>query len=93
VIGGDDRCAAAEPAERLAEREMKIERKIARLDVVRGNGIGDVIAFRLLGKMRGRRIRRVPRSGDVVLLDQVQIDFQCFAHVCEMVGRGSGRAP
>src|SRR5262245_41310144 len=66
----DDGVTAAIPAERLAERHMKVEREIARLFIIRDQFLGQLRPGDLVRKLRGRRVRGVARSGDVVFPDE-----------------------
>ena len=69
AILGDDVGASAEPAEISAERQMKIERKrsvtlgwgVVGLDVGQQRLPGDLFI-----KVRGCRIRSIPRARDIV---------------------------
>src|SRR5258708_7585763 len=67
VVEGDHGSAAAEPAERLAEGDVEIERKVALGLVVFEDTIGKVGPGQGIGELGGRRIGRVSRAGHVVL--------------------------
>ena len=76
VVERDDGGAAAKPAERLAERDVKINRKVAGRPVVRLDFFGQLRPRDRVGEFRGGRIAGVTRPGHVVFLHQIQINFQ-----------------
>src|SRR5437870_4952132 len=83
VVEGNDCGAATKPAERLAERDMKIEREVAFAAIVLEDSLGEVRPCQGIGKLRGRGIRRVAWPGDVIFLDQIKIDFE-HAHLAPL---------
>src|SRR5215471_7689784 len=76
VVKRDDRRAATKPAKRFAERDVTIEREIALSAVVLENSLSEVGPCQSIGKFGGRRVRCVTRTGDVVFLDEVEVDFE-----------------
>ena len=75
VAPGDDRVAAAVPAERLAERQMEIERdRTGPGPVVVADRILQGPVVHRVRETVGRRIGRVPRSGDGVLADEPEVE-------------------
>ena len=79
MIFGDDRRAAAKPAERLAKRDVEIERQIPLRLVVRRNFFREGRPGEGVREFRRGRITRVTRPRHVIFFDQVQVDVQ-LAH-------------
>src|SRR5664279_1493182 len=76
VIERDDGGTAAKPAERFAERDVKINREVARRAVVVLDLGGKLIPRHGIGELGGGRIAGVARPGHVVFLHQIQIYFE-----------------
>ena len=75
LVGGDDRGAAAIPAKRATEREVKIERKVFRRFSVLPNPLHDFLTP-YFGKMRRRGIGGIARRRYIVLPDEIEVDLQ-----------------
>ena len=72
---GDDGVAAAEPAPRLAKREVKIQRDRTRAGrVVLLDRLDHPRTVEIDGELRRRRIRRVARSGHRVFANEIQVE-------------------
>ena len=76
MICGDDRGATAEPAERFAERDVKINRKIAWRLIVGFNLFGKLLPRHITGELGRRRIAGVTRPGHVIFFYQIEIYVQ-----------------
>lgn len=75
MIAGDDRGAAAEPAERLAKRQVEIEGKRQGAIAVGTLQMVEQRARRIeIPELHRRRIRRVARRRDVVFADKIEVD-------------------
>ncbi|MEJ0090161.1 MAG: hypothetical protein WDM80_10500 [Limisphaerales bacterium] len=79
VVGGDDRGAAAEPAERLAEWNVKINRKIARTEIIIFDLLRKLLPCHSFAELGRRRIAGVTRPGHVIFFYQIQIYTQRFS--------------
>ena len=76
ALQGDDSRAAAEPAERLAERKVEIEgERASGVLVVPADGFDQRLRRRRVRKLRRGRIGRIPRTWNVVLSDQCEVEF------------------
>ena len=78
VIRGDDRGAAAEPAERFAERDVKVNREVARRLIVALDFFRELFLRHGVGELGCRRIAGVTRPSHVVFLHQIEIYVQSF---------------
>ena len=78
LLLGDDRRAAAIPAEALAERDVKVEGHISFRAVVREDFIDQSAPRGFLGESCGRRIRCVARAGNVVFTDEIEVERRGF---------------
>ncbi len=77
-VRGDDLVACAVVADRVAERQVHVQRERLRgCRVVAGGQRVDVVGGREAGvEAIGGRVRRVARAEAVVLADQVRIEAQ-----------------
>ena len=76
MVGRDDGGAAAEPAETLAEWDMKIDRKVALRPVV---GLDPCIQLHPVDRIAefcGWRITGISRACDIIFFHQLEIDMQ-----------------
>src|SRR5260221_7742797 len=76
VIGGDDGGATTEPAERFAERDVEINREVARRAVVVLNLCRKLFPRHGVREFGRGRIAGVARPGHVVFFHQIQIYVQ-----------------
>jgi hypothetical protein len=75
MVERDDGGAAAKPAERFAERDVKIQGQVAGAAVVGLHARGDLGPGHRVGKLCRGRIAGVTRAGHVVFLHQFKIDL------------------
>ena len=78
MIQRDDRGAAAEPAKRFTERNVKINREVARCAVVVLDLRGELLPRHGVGEPGRGRIAGVTRPGHIVFFHQLKIDVQRF---------------
>ena len=69
VLRRDDGGAAAIPAKRLTKRNVEIERKIPIALLIFRDGIRQLGPGHFVMELSGRRVRGVPRAGDIVFFD------------------------
>ena len=68
--------ATAIPAERLAERQVEIKRDITLGFVVGANFLQHAFRRHLIAELSRRRIRRVPRAGNAVFLNETEVEVE-----------------
>ena len=76
MVQGDDRGATAKPAERFAKGNVKVNRQVAGAAVIGLQLAGELVPAQRVAELGGRRIAGVTRPGHVVLLHQIQINFE-----------------
>ena len=82
LIFGDDRVAAAIPAEGLAERNVEIERKIPFGGFISRQPFRNGLFVKTRLEVVGRGIGRVARSGNVIFFDLFDIDRKHLVAIC-----------
>src|SRR5207245_195428 len=76
VVEGDDGRAAAKPAKGFAEWDMEINGEVALRSVVLQDALRQFLPGEPVRELRGGRVGGVTRPGHVVLLHEVQINFE-----------------
>jgi hypothetical protein len=69
-LGGDDFCAATEPAERATERDVKVEGEVAIFRICLG---GKRSLIRFIGKMRCGGVGGITWARLVILPDEIEV--------------------
>src|ERR1051326_9621368 len=86
MVERNDRSATTIPAERFAKRYMEVKRQISFRAVVLQNALGQLGPFEAFGELSRRGIGGVARTGNIVFLDQIKVDFE---HSHRQMGRQS----